>query len=1082
MPSSAKITKGASQKMIGFRLAALSGSTAAAALLALTAPTAVYAQQQTYRFNIPAQSLGGALRAFGQASNQQIIFAEDVVRGKEAAALVGAYTVDDGLDRLLGGSGLTISRTSAGVYYVGNAPSRAAASGPAADSNVAELVVTGSRIRRTETASATPVTVLDDQALTERGFVSLGEMLNQVTSNAPSLPIPTSQGFPAGTGQTSPNLLNLGAGRTLTLVNGRRMVTTSSGLGDRSVDTNVIPAGLVQRVDIVQAGGAAVYGSDAIAGVVNYILKENFEGLELDAQYGNSTKGGAPRTFMRATFGKNFDDGRGNIAVDLEYSKTRPLLEYSRRRLAEGLRNVPNPANRTTTDGIPPTMWVLNGHFWSQNYQGVVFGTNTSLPSGLLRNGAGQALQFSADGLSVIPYNTGAIQGTSSTAIGGEGLDVRENSTLSAGVERWNGTVIGHYDLTSNVRLSGEFLYGRQVGRDPYGTQQIFRQAGSNPVSFNRNNPFLTAQQIATLSAASPAFASGSNLLVSKRFNILPTREGYARTDVWRGLVALDGDFEAAGRNFNWSLSASRGETDGTRRTWAPNVRTIDNALNATRNAAGQIVCAINADAITTNDDPRCVPLNPFGGPETASQAAIAYISVLGGQNFKNIQDDYLAVLSGDVVQLPGGTAKFSVAYEHREESVAFRPYEADLAGLTTTGTVPINRDGKFNTDEFSGEVFVPLIGGDFTLPFVKALEVNGTYRFVDHSIAGKEKVWGASARWDTGYGLAFRASKSRNFRAPTLDQLYAPTFASPGNPLGSDPCDADRINGGPAPAVRLANCQAEWARNPGYGPLDGFQDPAENTGIVTITSGGNANLRNELSETVTWGFAFQPDYIPGLTFTADRIEVDLTDGLSAFTPASFAATCYDSSPQPADICATFQRNALGHIVAARSTTYNAGLVVYRGEVYNFSYRFPIGQFFNDADLGTLELAAEATHTTRFETSVTGFDRNRTDGTQTNPDWRTRFDVRYSRGPLRLFYSVTYLPSVKAAFTDTIETNPVPIIKANYTHTISGQYDFRNYTFRAGVSNLTNEMPSFPTRTYGDIFGRQWFAGVRARF
>ncbi|WP_293381840.1 TonB-dependent receptor [Phenylobacterium sp. SCN 70-31] len=1067
--------------MMGIKLAGLGGSAAAAALLVFAGPAAAQVQQQTYRFDVPAQNLGGALRVFGQASRQQIIFAEDDVRGKTSPALVGSFTADEGLQRLLAGSGLSVRRTAAGVIYVGRdgAASAGANASAAASQEVAEVLVTGSRIPRTSTSTAAPVTILDDEAITERGYVNLGEMLNQVTSNVPSFPISVTSGFPAGSGATSPNLFNLGAGRTLTLLNGRRMVTSSSGLGDRTVDTNVIPTGLIQRVDIVQAGGAAVYGSDAIAGVVNYILKDSFEGLELDAQYGESTKGDYPRTFLRATWGKNFAEGRGNIAVDLEYSKTRPLLEYARRRTAEGPRNVPNLANRTTTDGIPPTVWVFNGHFWSQNYDGVIFQTNTSLPTGLLRLNGG-ALQFSPGG-QVIPYDTGLIQGTSSTAIGGQGLDVRENSTLAAGVERWNGTVIGRYDLTDSIRLSGELLVGRQEGRDPYGTQQIFRTAGSNAVAFNRNNPFLSAQDIATLSAASPTFAAGGNLFVSRRFNILPTRERYSRTETFRGLVALDGDFAFAERNFNWSLSYSRAETDGTQRVWTPNVQTIDRALNATRNAAGQIVCSINADANPANDDPRCVPLNPFGS-QTASQEAILYVSVLQGQNYKNTQDAFLAVMSGDVINLPAGPAKFSVSYEHRAESVAFRPFEADLRGLTTTGTAPINRDGEFNTDEFAGELLVPVLGGDFTLPFVEALEFSGSYRFVDHSLAGKEEVWGVGGRWEVGYGLSFRASKSRNFRAPTLDQLFAPTFAAPGNPIGTDPCDADRINGGPAPATRLANCQAEWARNPGYDPLVGFQDPAENTGLVTITSGGNPNLRNELSETVTWGISFQPSYIPGLTFTADRIQVDLTDGLSAFTPASFLATCYDSSPQPADICATFQRNAMGHIIAARQTTFNAGKVLYRGEVYNFSYRFPIGRFFDDADFGTLEIAAEATHTTRLLTSVTGFDSSRSDGTTATPDWRVRGDLRYSKGPLRLFYSVYYLPSVKAAFTDTIETNPIPVVKANYTHTISAAYEWENYTFRAGVNNLTNEMPSFPTRTYGDIFGRQFFVGVRARY
>ena len=356
--------------MMGIRLAALSGSAAAAALMVFASPTAAMAQQQTYRFDLPAQTLGSALRAFGQASRQQIIFSEDDVRGRDAPSLVGSYTVDAGLDRLLAGSGLSVQRTSAGVITVGKPIERIGAFGqgdaaPEA-SDLSELVVTGSRIRRTDTATAAPVTMLDEEALIERGYVNLGELLNQVTSNVPSFPISVTQGFPAGAGKTSPNLFNLGAGRTLTLVNGRRMVTSSSGFGDRTVDSNVIPSGLIKRVDIVQAGGAAVYGSDAIAGVVNYILKDNFEGLELDAQYGESSEGDYPKRSFRATYGLNFHEDRGNVAVNFEYSKTRPLLESARRRTGEGIRNVPNPANTSTSDGIPPTMWVSNGRLWQR--------------------------------------------------------------------------------------------------------------------------------------------------------------------------------------------------------------------------------------------------------------------------------------------------------------------------------------------------------------------------------------------------------------------------------------------------------------------------------------------------------------------------------------------------------------------------------------------------------------------------------------------------------------------------------------------------------------------------------------------
>jgi len=226
-----------------------------------------------------------------------------------------------------------------------------------------------------------------------------------------------------------------------------------------------------------------------------------------------------------------------------------------------------------------------------------------------------------------------------------------------------------------------------------------------------------------------------------------------------------------------------------------------------------------------------------------------------------------------------------------------------------------------------------------------------------------------------------------------------------------------------------------------------------------------------------------QPTFVPGLTIVVDRIEVDLTDGLSAFTPQNFQETCFDSSPQPADICSTFSRDINGAISAAKQTTFNAGRVTFRGETYNINYRFQLSQFFGDAhDYGEAQLNLEATHTDLLETSVTGFDRSRFDGTVANPDWVTKFNVLYHRGPFRATYELYYLPEVKQTFTATIESTPTPIIASNTRHSISASYDFGHYTVRAGIINLTDEEPSYPTRNYGDILGRQWFVGLRAKF
>ncbi|WP_326523642.1 TonB-dependent receptor plug domain-containing protein [Sphingomonas sp.] len=1095
--------------MVGSRLVRLAVSAAMVATVAVVVPDAVAQAPQQYRFDIPSQDLGGALRAFGRATNQQIIFSERAVSGKRAPALIGRYSAEDGLRQLLSGTGLSTSRTSSGMYYLktsamtaGAATAAVAQTAPLTagasteETTEDQVVVTGSRIRRSDTDTAAPVRVFDRQELEERGFTQVGQMLNEVTSNTPSFPTSQGTGFPAGAGRTYPNLFSLGAGRTLTLLNGRRMVASDSGLGDRTVDTNVIPSGLIRRVDVVQAGGAAVYGSDAIAGVVNYVLRDDFEGIEVDLQNSISSRGDDWRPYARLTAGTNFGGGRGNIAVNLEFSKTDPLLEVDRPLTALSARNVPNPANVSTTDGISPTMWVLGGRMWQINNQGVIFSSTANSPNSLLRSG-GQALQFSADGQGVTSYDPGLIQGTSSTAIGGQGRDWRELSTLQAGVRRYSGTLIGHFDLTEGVRLVGEFVYARQEADDPYGIQGITRSlTGSaasqgQAVTFNRTNPYLTAAAITALDAASPTFAAGGNLFLSRYFDILPNRNRHAETDTWRALVGFEGDFKAGEREFYYSLTASRGQTEGFSENPDKWANRFGNALNATR-VGNTIVCAINADAITTNDDAACRPINPFGNTP-ASAEALAYITVMDGSSFKNVQDNYLATLGGDIVRLPAGTAKFSIAYEHRRETVDFTPAPAAQAGIVFNSGPSLPVSQGYKTNEFSGELLLPLVGRDFTLPLVKSLEATGSVRFVDHSIAGKETVWGVGGRWDTGLGITFRVSRSRNFRAPSLTQQFAPASVS-GLPLGNDPCDADRIASGPAPATRRANCLALFTANPTYGVYTGgaaagasaearlatFQNPAENTGFMAVTNRGNPNLRNEIANTLTFGVVIQPEFIPGLTFTADRLQLDLSDGLSAFTPATFMAVCYDSTPYPNAACDTFTRDAQGFTPTGTSTTFNAGTLLYRGEIYNFNYRMPLSDWFK-ANVGTLEFGVEATHNDYYAQSSTGFNLGRSDGTIAVPAWRWRFDARYHLGSFRMFYSVYHLPASKASFTDTIETNPVPVLAANTRHTVSVQYELPRITFRAGVNNIFDEGPSFPSRSFGDINGRQFFVGAKVR-
>ncbi len=947
-----------------------------------------------------------------------------------------------------------------------------------------EVIVTGSRIRRSPADQMAPVGTISAEVFDERGYTSAAQALNEFTSNVPELNQASGSGDSGGTGQQFPNLFNLGPGRTLTLVNGHRFVTTSSGLGDAQVDANIIPTGLIDRVEIVQAGGAAVYGSDAIAGVVNYILKDDFEGLKVDAQYGDTSEGDYEEEFYSLTWGLNFDDYRGNVAVNVEYSSSPMLMFGDRERSNLSRITQTNPNDTGPNDGIPAVQEILDAHFWNFNENGILY-TIPAPPPFALAMIDGAPVQFDQNG-NLVPYNPGNILGIPFSQ-GGDGFRYSELAGLRTGVERSNATLIGHYDLTDSITLKTELLWSSTTGQEiPQGYPRTVLNGSAPPFGaimvFNFN-PFLTDESRAALSAAYPGFAQGQPLWLSRHFyyDLFPTNIQETTTDTYFGFLGLEGDFEAAGRNWYWSAQAQFGRVEGETSAWDAHNGRFANAIFAVPGPNGP-ACLVNVDGNPNNDDAACSPINPFGFGNISADAS-AYVSVPVGQSYTNDQFDFLATMGTTLFSLPGGDVDVVFAYEHRDEEVDFVPFEANQLGVTGVGVMEEPQSGSYDTNELSVELLMPLIGGSSALPGVQELEFNGTYRYVDNSIAGSESVWSAGLRWQVYDDLTLRFTQSRNFRAPTLTQLVAPSTTGLAS-VGFDPCDADRINGGPDPATRRANCEAEWAANPQYGALEDFQDPSENFTYALVTTGGNPDLRNEISDTTTYGFVFQPGFAPGLTVSVDRIEIELTDGLSAFTPQDFMAACYDVSPQPADICSTFSRATAdtadypaGTVVSALTTTFNAGIVEYEGEYYVVDYQLPLDNVLG-AGPGLLSFTLDATHNALYQTSVTGTTFVREDNTVSQPDWVSRFTTRLGIGPVLMSYQAYYLSEVKASPDATIETTPNPVIDSNLRHSLSATWDINDmFQLRAGVINFTNEEPSYPTLAHGDILGRRWFVG-----
>jgi iron complex outermembrane recepter protein len=1002
---------------------------------------------------------------------------------------------------------------------------QASADTSAAQPELTEVVVTGSRIHRdkSDTTTDSPLTVMSAETLTDRGYTQVGDALNQLTTNAPQFAITPHDGTSSGSGQDFPNLFNLGAGRTLSLVNGRRFISSgvatppSTGvvnLGDNVVDTNMIPTGLLDRVEVVEGGGSVVYGSDAIAGVVNYILKDHFTGAEFDAQSGITEHGDYPQNRLRATLGSNFLDDRANIAINLEWSKTDALLQSSRSDPALGYVTDADPRyNGPNNAGIYPTYPLTNATFWEFNNNGVLF----ALPPGapyqaafgggffITQNGihfpGGAPTQFNSKGTGLIPFNPGTFPpGTGPNeafvdppfAGGGDGYQYQNLGALYSGVERWNATSIGHIDLTDNIKASMELFYGHTTGVDPLASQASFTvlntaSSGSGPIPVYASNPYLPGSARNTIANyLNTTFGGGLGyawlggapipglINLSKMWpGLLPSTAATTKTDTLRGLFALDGKFKVSDQEYDWGVSLSRGYTQNANQSYNVVVNKFNNAINAQQNAAGQIVCGINNPTVT---DPACVPLNPFGN-QPVSAAAQNYVSGLFGLTQYEKEDDVLANIGGPIVNLPGGPIKFNAAYEHRSDEANYDPLEDTALGLGPAGSPTLQTSGEYHTNELSAELLVPLVGKDFTLPAVQELELNGAFRYVDNSIAGTANLWDSGLRWTVVPGFSLRASHGTNFRAPSLNDLFSPANTALGAVL-EDPCDTRYINTGVNPAARLANCEALFAAHPSYNGghgLAGYIDPATNFSTADITTTGNRGLANEISHTWTYGFVLQPAFLPGFSLVLDRIDIRLTNAITQYLPENYLASCYDTTPQPKAYCDTFTRDSNGDITAATSSFVNAGELDYKGETMNAHYRFAVG------GVHSFDLNLEVTHNEEDSLTVNGIVTPYA-GTAVDPRWVSRFDAAYTLHALRLTYSLYYLPRTLALAGDTLENTPYPYLASNAQHSLSAQYQWDHLTLRAGIVNLTNAEPSYPSISYGDIIGRRFFVGFTAHY
>ena len=933
--------------------------------------------------------------------------------------------------------------------------------GTAGRENAGEIVVTGSRIARTGFAAPTPVTVVGTERLQALGLTTIGEALNQIPGFRASANPQVFNSVQPGTvpGGAVVDLRGLGTVRTLVLVDGRRFVpSTTAG----TVDLSNIPQLLVDRVEVVTGGVSAQYGSDAVAGVANLILNTKLTGIRGQVNAGISQEGDGEEYQATLGGGLRFADDRGRLILGGEYRKVVPIYSiYSRDWGAVESQLVTNPRPGTVVrNGVA-------GNGDAANIIAVDVHTGTGTPQGLIvacgalnRTCSAASTTFTDAGAPTpfIPgkYGPGVFLDVGGTGDGQNGF--LQASPLLYGSQRYNG--FGHieYDLSDSFTVFAESSYAH-VDFDMRGLQP--RNLGS--VTLPTDYAFLPAALKATL------IPTGATFTFGKMFN-----EAYpfthSNTDLARGVVGAKG---AIGGGWTWNVYYQHGRNKVATR--------IDNdlitanylkAIDATQNAAGQPVCRVNIDLVTTNDDPACVAYNLIGS-STRSDAAQAYITGVATAQTVFNQDVAEATVQGGLFTLPGGDVKAALGASYRRDKAVNTADARSAAGgfFSNAGS---NIRGRIAVKEAFGELVVPLLK-DVSL--ADYLEVTGAARYTDYSTTGGTWTWKVGATYQPFSLLRFRATRSRDIRAPNTQELFAP-----------------RTNGFATILDPLSNQQT----------------------LATQISGGNPNLTNEKANTFTAGAVLSPRgaWLGGLRLSVDYYRIKIGNVISTLGAQNIANRCAAGAT---DICTLITRNANGSVNTVFNISYNLNQLFTEGVDIEASYMLPLNRLAAMMP-GNLNFRVLATHVAHLRTTdaigpidragMTGFPISQASGV---PKWQMDGVIGYSdqRFSLNLQarwiqkgkYDVTLVGPDDPRYTSflgdaanvgkTINDNTVP---GRVYFNLAAQYnivrgdDGRNVQVFGSINNLFDRDPPLApggngmNPVYFDQLGRYFRGGVRFRF
>jgi iron complex outermembrane receptor protein len=1094
----------------------------AGSLLTLALAVSTALAQQKVTFDIPAQPASVAIQTWARASGLQVFAAEEHLAGIKTNPVRGDYTPIEAMQLMVQGTGLEVVASSENTVTIRRANGRDMPGTPPderfdAGDELMEIVVTGSRIKRSGFDTLQTALVTDSQQIERRGYTNVAEALNALPTFGDSGTdvVGTQQGTHS-VGQSFVDLFNLGSQRTLVLVNGRRYVSSKTAALDGSagaqVDLNTIPVGLVERVEVVSIGGAPVYGSDAIAGTVNIILKKDYEGFDASAQFGTNEDGDGDSKTFRALMGGNFMENRGNIAVGIEFNETDGML-YSRR-FPEFYSRIPNSADTGPNDGIPSQLvgtmryaFLTEGGLPHANtlapalgggLPGLTFPPFFNRPN-YIYDSAGRPLQFGSNG-ELVPFNVGTVLDDNGgllpvLATGGDGMNPADHMSLLSPTQRTLINAIGHFDINEHVRAIFEASYAHSRGRELSELYSFVAPGllGGPRLTFSVNNPFLSAQARDTLV---DNLGPNATFDMNRNLSDLTDRTG-GRTgvDLYRLVGGFEGGFDAFNERLTWDVSFNYGRSRGVSELVYINPDRLLQAIDVVTDASGNPICR--------NPSNGCAPLNLFG-VNNFSQDALDFVSDPATGISVNTQKVATANLGGN---LPFGVAApiaFNIGYEHREETGSFSPDSAFKAGDTLLGppgqvgaAFPIS--GRFETDEVYTELLAPMISDESQVPLIKSASLEGAVRYVDHSLTGGGTTWSAGGRiqprmpsW--GDGLLFRGVYTEAIRSPAITELFTNTPVTEGF---DDPCDSRAINSGPNPSARAANCAAALAAAGVANP--GAFDTRNTTGLISPAGSqvGNPNLDNEIAESWSVGLVFQPSAWPNFRMAIDWTDIKLDGGIQAIDIERAVANCYDSDSFPNAACDGFMRYSAADIAALpanfparqvgdlangfEQTYVNLSTIDFEGLIVSTESAFEVGP-------GSASVGTTVFYTSKFEQTIYQGDKALDQaGLRGVPEYSVQFNLGYRWGALNVDWQTLWKSAVDVDIDVDPELLAASSIRSYALHNVTLGYRFSE-SLRAqfGAMNvLDEEIPrnALPGGFSGyDPIGRRYFLTLFTHF